>query len=67
MSTAGPPTEAVAYLCAGASLEAASLLTLWLGTAPWTDYAFIALICTALVALTVGAIVWIGGGDKPTS
>jgi len=47
-------------------LECASVLTLWLGTAPWTDDAFWVLFTLFWVASTVCGIKWIDREMEPT-
>lgn len=55
----GIPDATVWWLAAGVLLEFGALLILWLGTAPWTDYAFWVLMVLAAAAVTAAGIRWI--------
>ena len=63
-SNSGPPPGALAGLAAGAALAWAAILTLWLGTEAWTDYAALAVGSLAAAALLMSGIAWI---DESTS
>ncbi|MEV0556194.1 hypothetical protein AB0I27_22430 [Streptomyces sp. NPDC050597] len=51
--------EEIGFLFAGLAAMGASILVLWLGTRPWTDYLFIALFSLAMTLYFMAGKTWV--------